>query len=91
MKTIDDYLTTPKTINDYLNEVDEILKKYYLFEKFHCKIKDNSMLRVIELSSKRRIFIKEEDCDKYISEFNKSAEFATEQFNRMNERNFFIP
>jgi hypothetical protein len=77
-------------IEIYQKEVDDLLKEYSLFDDYHCKIKDNSMLRIIELESKKRIFVKEELCEIYIKLLKDSKEFTSTQFDKMNERNFFV-
>ncbi|MBU1239413.1 hypothetical protein KKF84_11720 [Myxococcota bacterium] len=72
----------------YLEQVEKLLSENELSEKYHCKIKDNSMLRVIDIESKKRVFVKEELCEKYIGFLKESKDNFDLQFSMVNDNNY---
>ncbi len=69
----------------YLEQVERLLKEHGLSEKYHVKVKDHSMLRVIDIESKRRVFVKEELCEQYLEFLRADAEHFETQFDKVND------
>lgn len=73
----------------YLQKVEELIEEAGFVEQYHCKIKDNSMLRMIHIETKRRLFVKEEHCDAYVKYLEESTDHFEEQFSKVSETNYF--